>query len=54
MENLLALIWLIILFVVIVFYCERMIRRTAPKNTAPKNKVHFYIARDGYGELFYF
>lgn len=38
MENLLTLVELIILFIIIVFYCEFMIRRTVPKN-----KVHFYV-----------
>ena len=41
MENLLTLIGFIIVFIIIVFYCERMIRRTKPKN-----KVRFYVARD--------
>ena len=38
MENLLALIGLIILFIIIVFYCEFIIRREARMN-----KVHFYV-----------
>ena len=41
MENLLTLIGFIIVFIIIVFYCERMIRRTEPKN-----KVRFYVVRD--------
>lgn len=47
MEDSLVLIGLYILFIIIVFYCECMIRRTKPKNN-----VHFYIARDKNGELF--
>lgn len=48
MENLLALMGLIMLFIVIVFvlYCECIIRRTKHKN-----KVHFYAARDKSGRL---
>ena len=46
MENLLILIGLIILFIIIVFYCEWMIRRTVSRNN-----VHFYIARDPDGSL---
>ena len=47
MEDLLILIGLYILFIIIVFYCECVVRRTKPKNN-----VHFYIARDKNGELF--
>ena len=47
MEDLLILIGLYILFIIIVFYCECVIRRTKPKNN-----VHFYVARDKNGELF--
>ena len=48
MENLLTLVGLIILFIIIVFYCELMIRRTVPKN-----KVHFYVSceRNYRGEM---
>ena len=31
---------------IIVFYYERKIRRTEPRN-----KVHFYVARDKHGKL---
>lgn len=41
MEDLLILIGLYILFIIIVFYCEYVIRRTTLRN-----KVHFYVARD--------
>ena len=46
MENLLILMGLIIILIM-VFDCIYMIRRTKPKN-----KVHFYVARDKNGELF--
>lgn len=41
MENLLVLIGFIILFIIIVFYCEWLIRRTESRN-----KVHFYVVRN--------
>lgn len=41
MVDLLALTVLITLFIIIVFYCEWVIRRTASRNN-----VHFYVARD--------
>lgn len=47
MENLLVLIGFIILFIIIVFYCEYMIKRTKQKN-----HVYFYVAKDKNGELF--
>ena len=47
MENLLTLIGFIILFIIIVFYCECMIKRIVPKN-----KVHFYVARDKSDSLY--
>lgn len=47
MNILLALTVLIILFIIIVLYCEWVIRRTASRNN-----VHFYVARDKNGELF--
>lgn len=46
MEDLLILIGLYILFI-IVLYCECMTRRTKPRN-----KVHFYVARDMDGKLY--
>lgn len=45
MENLLALMGLIII-IIIVFDCVYMTRRTKPKN-----KAHFYVARDPDGSL---
>ena len=47
MEDLLILIGLYILFIIIVFYCECVVRRTKPKNN-----VHFYVARDMDGKLY--
>ena len=44
MNILLAVLMLIIIFI-IVFYYEHKIRK-------PKNKVHFYVARDKNGRLY--